>query len=166
MSRLNLVQIGSVPFEPVKVFSGFQTLGSVPAYPTSLRVPTAGTCVGVFDNTKTRNTCLVMGLIAGSNSPVSYDLTGFSQVAGTLLYVPSLMVSGAASPSAGSSSTALGGYLCDHFSTQTFTSSFAKLIEPTDAATLALCVLDMRGFQYVVLRLSGSGTAQALWGVN
>lgn len=183
MSKLDLVQLGSLPFNPTRSWTSFQQLGAttnfntVPASmgkPATINGGASANPSFVYDNTATRSTTLLsMFAVVTADSNVAIRQTGYAKEPVTGLYLPTTFFLGAGN--AGSFSTAATGQASslavDNFPTKTFASPFVKYIEPSDGLGFALLIVDIRGYDYVLTDLAqGSATASTyvqLWtGVN
>jgi hypothetical protein len=185
MSSLQLVQLGSNPFKPQKMFTAFQTLGNtttLPAYVTNLGIPVAiagDTGVnprGVYDNTDRRMVSLILAfaVTAADNTKAAVRVTGYSQIATTGLYLRTNFFVGEAQGGNVDISTAMGettAFACDNFSLKTLATPNVSYIEPNADSSFALLIVDIRGFEYVAVDLAqGTATAatkvQVFYGVN
>lgn len=187
MSQLDHVQLSSTHFTPTPMFSAFQTLGAtttLPAMPTALAKPAAiagsvsvNPC-GLFDNTRIRATTLILmfAMTAANNVHVAFDVIGFSKIRSIAsdLYLPTKFFLGAAEAGNINISTPIGeatAFLADNFSTKTFAGFNIAYIEPADDIGGAMLLCDIRGAEYVTVRLAqGAATAatkaQVYYGVN
>lgn len=183
MSKLHLVQVGSNPFHPSPMWPTFQTFNNttvLQAYPVSLAKPVttlsgiSGNPIGVYDNTKERmvNLLLMFAGTTTSNQQMAVDVTGFSNIPGTSLYLPTRFFLGEVQLSTYSIAAqgTASSLLCDQFDLKTFAAGTVGYIEPADDSSGALMVIDIRGYDLVGIRLAAGGTAatagQVFWGVN
>ncbi len=175
MSKLDMMQLGSIPFNPRQYPQAFQTLGNTTnfeSYPANMGVPVtiAGTSgvnpVIVFDNRKLRATTAILAFLMtnANNVKLAFDLTGFSQIDGTSLYTRTKLFLGEAQagnlnlPSASFGTPT--AFAADNFSLKTFAAPSVQYIEPADDLSMALLSVDLWGHDYLMVRLAqGAATA-------
>jgi hypothetical protein len=184
MSKLDLVQLGSLPFKPRAMFSAFQAFGNtttLEAYPTNMTVPVAvpyssgHNAVGLLDNTHQRVTTAVFAFActAANNVKMALDVTGFTKCDNGL-YLRTQFFLGETQAGNYDISTATGeatAFACDNFSLKTTATSSVSYVEPTADSSFALLLVDIRGFDYAMVRIAqGAATAATkgqVWvGVN
>jgi hypothetical protein len=174
MSKLDMIQLGSIPFNPRQYPQAFQTLGNTTnfeSYPANMGIPATIAGAGgvnpviVFDNRRLRATTAILGFLmtAVNDANLAFDLTGFSQIDGTNLYTRTKLFLGAATAGNLNLSTPLGeatAFAADNFSTKTFAASSVQYIEPNDDLSMALLSVDLLGHDYLMVRLA-AGVATA-----
>lgn len=177
MSQLDLVQIGSIHRVWSPMFTGFQTLGNttnLQSYPSAQAIPVqsiggAGkNPIGVVDNRKVRATTLLLAFAVTSTnaSKVAFDITGFAKIVNTSFYLPTKFFLGEAQGSVydlSVSQNQAGAFGCDQFSLKTFAYDGIAYIEPADGLSMAILRCDMRGSDFVGIRLAqGAATGAVL----
>jgi hypothetical protein len=176
MSKLDLVQLGSNHLAWSPLFSTFQQLGAtttLQAFPTGLAIPIASAGsgsanpIGIIDNRKVRATTLLLafGVTSTNASKLKLDVTAFNKIVATSYYLPTKLFLGEAKGSAFDLSTYLSqasAFGCDQFDLKTFAFDGVAYIEPADGLSMAILRCDMRGAEYVAVRLAqGVATAAA-----
>lgn len=191
MGQLDHMQLLSNCMKPTQLFSSFQTLGNttiLQPFATTLGIPLAiagdGTHnpVGVIDNRHTRATSYVFifGLTTANNSKLAIDIIGFSGInkpgvgGSPSLYLPTRFFLGEAQAGNYDISAQIGettAFLADNFDLKTFAGFNSSYIEPSDDSSAAMLIVDVRGADYITVRLAqGAVTAatkgQCWYGVN
>lgn len=189
MSKIDTVQIGSFLFRPSPLFNGFQTLGnttnftaftSTTAKPVQVLGSGGVNPIGVFDNFRLRASTLLIGFMAtnANNVNVAFDITGFSKIENATLYTSPFYWStkfftGQTQAAAIDVSTTTGeptAFMCSSFNSKTAITPYINYIEPSDASSGALLIMDIRGMDHVAIRLAQGTTAatkaQVIIGVN
>lgn len=178
MAQLDHVELLSLLFRPNPMFPAFQTLGNTTnfeAFPAAQGLPVAVAGSGstnataIFDNRKTMATSLLLmfAATAANNAFLACDVTGFGKMHNSSIYLPIRYFNGIAQAGNISLATSTGeanSFLCDQFSTKTFAGGNVSYIEPADDIGGAVMIIDIRGVEYVAVRIAKGGATAALKG--